>query len=214
MNKPWCRGIPQTIVLATDLTPSCDRAFDRAVQLAKDWNTALTVVHVVEAGEKEVLGVSRRTKDAEAEMDRLVRSRHEATGLKIEPRITFGDPVERLLAVTQESDCHLMLVGLAHAKSLGDKLMGSTAARLVREVGCPVLAVRNRIYGGYSTIAVGIDFSEPSRRAVDCSLTLFAGSVFWLVHAYQSEGTLGIGRMGVESAIGENLALDLAKQLE
>jgi hypothetical protein len=79
MDKARCRGVPRSIGLATDLTQSCDRV----VQIAKNWKATLTVVHVVEADEKEVVSVSRRKMDAEAEMekDRSSRARTAIQGL-------------------------------------------------------------------------------------------------------------------------------------
>jgi hypothetical protein len=40
---------PHRIMLATDITPAGDRAFDRAVELAKEWDAELVVLHVVES---------------------------------------------------------------------------------------------------------------------------------------------------------------------
>src|SRR3546814_18825375 len=39
---------PHSILLATDLSHRCDRALDRAVQLAQQWSAKLLVVHAVE----------------------------------------------------------------------------------------------------------------------------------------------------------------------
>src|SRR3546814_7254277 len=39
---------PHSILLATDLSHRCDRALDRAVQLAQQWSARLLVVHAVE----------------------------------------------------------------------------------------------------------------------------------------------------------------------
>ncbi|MQW97366.1 universal stress protein (plasmid) [Sinorhizobium fredii] len=36
---------PSDIILATDFSARCDRAQDRAVQLAIEWNATLTAVH-------------------------------------------------------------------------------------------------------------------------------------------------------------------------
>ena len=65
-----------------------------------------------------------------------------------------------------------------------DKLLGSTAARIVRHAKKPVLAVRRRVQGPYSTIAVAVDFSKPSQQAFRCARSLFSKSEFTLIHAY------------------------------
>ena len=45
-------------------------------------------------------------------------------------------------------------------------------------------AVRRRAKGPYATIAVAVDFSEPSQRAFRCARSFFAQSQFTLVHAH------------------------------
>ncbi len=37
MTTTRTAGKPRNILLATDLTPASDRAFDRAIQLAAEW---------------------------------------------------------------------------------------------------------------------------------------------------------------------------------
>lgn len=41
------RDVPAHVILATDFTARCDRAQDRAVQLAIHWNASLTAVHAL-----------------------------------------------------------------------------------------------------------------------------------------------------------------------
>ena len=49
MNAPaWTQGPPETILLATDLSSRCDRALDRAADLAKRWRARLVVLTVLE----------------------------------------------------------------------------------------------------------------------------------------------------------------------
>ena len=67
---------------------------------------------------------------------------------------------------------------------MGDRLLGGTAARIVRHAKQPVLAVRRRTMGPYASVAVAVDFSEPSQRAFRCARSLFAKSQFSLVDAY------------------------------
>ena len=49
MEPPLTSRKPRSILLATDLTPVCDRAFDRAVQLAAEWDAELIACHVIKA---------------------------------------------------------------------------------------------------------------------------------------------------------------------
>ena len=186
VNKVWPSGTSQKIVLATDLTLACDRALDRAIQLARDWKASLIVLHVVEADAKRLTGAPRPPRSAENEMARIIRSDHGTGGLEIEQRLSLGDPVERIVALAQETQSGLIVIGLAHAKGIGEKLLGSTAGKLLRYASCPVLSVRGRVDGAYSAVAVGTDFSKPSRVALDWALRLFHGSKYWLVHAYET----------------------------
>ena len=49
MNGPrWMSGPPKKILLATDLSPRCDRALDRAVLLAELWQAKLIILNVLE----------------------------------------------------------------------------------------------------------------------------------------------------------------------
>jgi nucleotide-binding universal stress UspA family protein len=115
-------------------------------------------------------------------MDRLVRG----VSLTQEPlrHIVVGDPAERTIEHAQAIGSDFIVTGPAHGKIVGDKLLGSTAARIVRHAKQPVLAVRRRVKGPYATIAIAVDFSEPSRRAFRCAQSLFTKSRFTLVHAY------------------------------
>ena len=137
---------PRTLLLATDLTPACDRACDRAVQLARQWGAHLTVVHVVETGDREVIGVSRRTSSASSEMARLLETVRAQDNLQISHHLSFGKAAEALLSLAREMKCYLLITGLAHAKSLGEKFIGSTVEHLVREAQVPVLSVRRRAF--------------------------------------------------------------------
>lgn len=176
-------GVPKRLLLATDLTPACDRAFDRAAQLAARWKADLTVCHVVESSSLRPWGSERRIKNAETEIERLVR--HSATGVEMSRHIFVGDPAERTIEHARKIGIDFLITGPAHGKILGEKLLGSTAARIVRYANLPVLAVHRRAEGPYANVAAGIDFSAASRTAFLYGRALFPDARFTLVHAYQ-----------------------------
>ena len=175
-------SVPRKILLATDLTPAGDRAFDRAVELAQEWSAELVVLHVVESSAARPWGMDRRVRNAETEMERLVRSAKHAR--KIERHTIIGDPAERTLVHARDIGCDFVITGPAHGKIVGEKLLGSTAARIVRRAMTPVLAVRRRPEGPYRNIVSAVDFSDPSCRAFLSARALFPSARLTALHAY------------------------------
>ncbi|HWE21519.1 MAG TPA: universal stress protein [Hyphomicrobiaceae bacterium] len=176
---------PNNILLATDLTPACDRALDRAVQLAIAWDAALTVCHVVEASSLRPWGVERRVKNAETEMQRLVARNRSSLKERLSCHVLVGDPAEGTIEYARSMSSDFLITGPAHSKTLGDKLLGSTAARILRRAQRPVLAVRRREEGPYRAVVVAVDFSRHSQEAFHRARALFRNAQSTLVHAYQ-----------------------------
>lgn len=174
---------PRKIMLATDLTPAGDRAFDRAVELACEWKAELVVLHVAEASSARPWGMDRRIRNAETEMDALVRSAKQKC--EITRHTAIGDPADRTLAHAREFGCEFLVTGPAHGKIVGEKFLGSTAARIVRRATVPVLAVRRRPQGPYRNIVTAVDFSDPSRAALLGGRVLFPSARLTALHAYQ-----------------------------
>jgi len=176
---------PRKIMLATDLTPAGDRAFDRAVELAQEWDADLIVLHVVESNAARPWGIDRRMHNAETEMDRLVRSAKQAC--RIVRHTVIGDPADRTLAHARDIGCDFLITGPAHGKIVGERFLGSTAARIVRRATVPVLAVRRRPEGSYRSIVSAVDFSDPSRTALLGGRALFPSARLTALHAYRIE---------------------------
>lgn len=177
--------LPKRIMLATDLTPAGDRAFDRAVQLAEQWHADLIVCHVIESSAARPWGMDRRVRNAEAELDRLLRTSRLTS--KCSRHIVVGDPADRTIEHARAVDADFIVTGPAHGKIVGEKLLGSTAARIVRRSPCPVLAVRRRPEGSYRTIVSAVDFSDPSKAALVCGRALFPAAKLTALHAYKVE---------------------------
>ena len=182
-------GPPGRVMLATDLTASGDRAFDRAVQLAEEWNADLIACHVIESSAARPWGMDRRIRNAETELDRLIRS--STTRRKIARHIVVGDPADRTLEHARAIGAEFIVTGPAHGKIVGEKLLGSTAARIVRRSSQPVLAVRRRPEGGYRSIVSAVDFSDLSKAAFLRGRALFPAAKFTALHAYRVEPNWG-----------------------
>ncbi len=52
------------------------------------------------------------------------------------------DPAEDLIAVAEEVDADLIVIGLRRRTPVGKLIMGSNAQQVLLDAGCPVLAVK------------------------------------------------------------------------
>ena len=78
--------------------------------------------------------------------DALNQVKHEldAAGVEHEVRalVRGNEPAEDLVAVAEESEADLIVIGLRRRTPIGKLILGSNAQRILLEAQCPVLAVK------------------------------------------------------------------------
>ena len=99
---------------------------------------------------------------------------------------TVGEPAERIHAKCDRLFVDLLVIGVSEKKTLGQKLLGTTVERVLRQALQPVLIVRTAKSGPYQKIALTTDFSEPSRLALECARGFFPSADTTLVHAFDA----------------------------
>lgn len=140
-----------TILFATDFSEGSDYAFDYALSLAEKFSSKLLIVHVInepvdlrgfyvphisfENLEKEIAD------GAEKMMTRFC-SEKLANFNKFEKYVITGVPYEEIVKKADESGTDLIVMGTHGRKGVDHLLFGSTAERVVRNAGCPVMTVR------------------------------------------------------------------------
>lgn len=182
-------GAPGRILLATDLSCRCDRAFDRAVELAGRWDARLFITHVLPppdlvSDQDRNRPAWRRDADPLETMRRRIARELAGEIANVEIRVEEGEPVERLLEVADREGCDLIVTGIARDEPFGRMFLGTTVNQLVRRSSVPILVVKDRANGPYRKIAVATDFSESSRRALVTAVGYFAGAEFVLLHGH------------------------------
>lgn len=210
-------ALPAAVLLATDLSARCDRAQDRALQLATQWGTRLMVVHALETidlvlprGHEEAAPAWRRPRDPEAEARALLEA--ELAGHPAEVVVGHGDPAALVLEVAARAAAGLIVTGLARAEPLGRLLTGATVDELLRRASIPVLAVRQRARAPYGRVLVATDFSEGSRHALLATAALFPDLPLTLFHAFEPSFSAALlGRAATrEEAVDEECRAFLA----
>jgi nucleotide-binding universal stress UspA family protein len=195
MTAPtWMTGPPQNILLATDFSPRCDRALDRAAALASEWGAKLVALHVLETFDGSTV-TARDLPSWRRSTDPVARARKElladvgALAGRATVVIAEGDPVTEILHTAETEGCGLIVLGTARNELLGRVSLGRTVDRLLRRARVPVLVVRNRARAAYRKVVVATDFSASSRHALEAAARFLPGQKLTLFHAYDDRRT-------------------------
>lgn len=168
------------ILVGSDLSARSDRALDRAVQLARQFDARLTILHVLDG---DLPGSVRRRRDAEARdlLAEAVDERGAADRTTVE--IASGDAHAALIERACGLEADLTVMGRHRYRPMRDLFLGTTVERVLRAGETPVLVVRDAVVGPYRHAMVAVDFSVYSRRAVAFALEMVLDGPVTALHA-------------------------------
>ncbi len=142
------------ILCPVDFTRGSEAALGHALQLSMD-GSRLTLLHVSRALDPmsasryayhfSVPEYARRLQQDAWERLQDVVPLEARTTADIRARVVSGRPATEIVRVASEVDADLIVMGVTSRGVLGRKLIGSTASRVIRSAGRPVLAVPERI---------------------------------------------------------------------
>jgi nucleotide-binding universal stress UspA family protein len=191
MNKSTStRTLPAKILLATDLSARCDRALERAAQLAKEWQAkliALNVIDVPNSPDQVLAWIDNKNDETALNIAKKQMAR-DVSGLGIEAAmhvIRSADTSSSIQHIAAVTNSDMVITGMARNELLGRFLLGSTVKSLATSLPLPLLVVRNRVHGSYQRIVVATDFSEHSRQVLLLASRLFPGRELIVYHAHE-----------------------------
>lgn len=173
------------ICLATDFSACAERAAEYALYVAKAWNAAIDVLHVLEfqPGMDPDYPVNRLyLDDLRKETDRQIAAlvqRAGQLGIRVTEHHAIGIPSQQIIETARKLDVDLVVLGTHGRTGLEHVLLGSTAERVIKGAHCPVLAVRQSETTDHKTseerasrisvehVLVPIDFSDCSLDALE-----------------------------------------------
>ena len=145
-----------TILVPVDFSPCSDEAFRVACQMARLCGAAMLILHVIDTSALAAfnrLGLLAVPSDATAQRRRLrhrarlnvrrLLESKEAETVKVTRMILEGAPFVEIAKVARTGNIDLVVMGSYGGRSGSvDKIFfGSTAEKVVRTAGCPVLTV-------------------------------------------------------------------------
>lgn len=130
----------RTVVVGYVPKPEGRAALGTAIEEARLRGSGLVVVVSQRRG-----GRGAEPEDVEAEAVLAeVTQRLEGSGVEHEVRqlVPAVEPAEDLIAVAEETDAQLIVIGLRRRTPVGKLILGSNAQRVLLDAPCPVLAVK------------------------------------------------------------------------
>jgi nucleotide-binding universal stress UspA family protein len=190
-SSEWAKRLaavrpPSHIILATDFSARCDRAHDRAVQLAVEWNASLTAVHALsdmtltnDASVREAYRTAalRNADSLRDELDCI-------EGLRSSVVVEQGSIEAVILEAAAKERADLIVTGIARTGALAQVLIGNTATALARTSPVPLLVVKRKVLDTDARAMVATDLSEASEPALMVALRWFAFRHLALFHAF------------------------------
>jgi nucleotide-binding universal stress UspA family protein len=141
----------EKILTAIDFSDSSDFAFEYALTLARQFQSELTVMHVInepvdlrgfyvphisfEQLEKEI------EEGAEKMMEKFCQSKMGGFS-GYTTAVVAGIPYEEIIRKAEETGASLIVLGTHGRTGIDHLIFGSTAERVVRSAACPVLTIR------------------------------------------------------------------------
>jgi nucleotide-binding universal stress UspA family protein len=178
------------IICAVDFSEFSERALEHAVTIARWYDAAVTVLHVVDIRVETPVGApltpiplapvpltTAAPDQAAVQLHQLVET-VAATGVRVETVVLEGRPDTSILELADTMPADLLVMG-THGRSGFDRLvMGSVTEKVLRKARCPVLSLpphnRERAHTPmtFKSALCPVDFSESSMKALQCAVFL------------------------------------------
>jgi len=143
------------ILVPVDFSPCSEEAFRVALSLARLYQSEVLLLHVIDTKSLQTLNAlglalpseeakqkKRLSHQARLNARRLLRS-EEAKGVPIRRLLAEGAPFVEIARTARAEKVSLVVIGShgGHAGNVEKIFFGSTAEKVVRTAGCPVLCV-------------------------------------------------------------------------
>jgi nucleotide-binding universal stress UspA family protein len=143
------------ILFPTDFSQTAEFAFTTAQRLARDGDSLLLIVHVVEpttpapaaTAPQDVPMSANFLAEADEQAEEAARERFkelvpEDDRIRFEHRLLRGIPSVEIPRLADEENVDLIVMGTHGRTGLKRLLMGSVAEQVIRHAACPVLTQR------------------------------------------------------------------------
>jgi nucleotide-binding universal stress UspA family protein len=164
----------KTILAPTDFSKIARNAIDYSVELAKITGAKIILFNVFQIpmipAEVPIMlpidEIQKNTMDALNKIKKDIISEH-TDNLLIECKCISGFPVEEINRSAKENKVDIIIMGMAGAGYLTEKLIGSITTSLIKKAKCPVLAIDKYVkFRRVEKIVLACDYAEIDNKCI------------------------------------------------
>lgn len=174
---------PLRVLTGIDLTERSRNAFSRAILLARAPGASLKLLHVTSDALPNQVASVHEAYAADVLRDLAARARADGAA-GVEEALVRGRDYEMLIEEARKSSADVIVIGTHRPSSVMQDMLGTTADRVLRHGGFPLLLVRQKAAGPYGSILVAVDFSAASRHALELAVRWFPKARITALTAY------------------------------
>jgi len=178
----------RSLLVPADFSAGARLALERALLLPLADQARIHVIHVLPPGLPERARVRAAAGARRALRGVLSRAREEARGrnLELTSEVSCGEPFVEIIRCSRGIGAELIVIGRHGHHPVRDKLIGTTAERVIRKGDAAVLAVNLRPARPYRTPLIAIDLEDTSPRVLDLALRVLEPALAraHVVHAF------------------------------
>lgn len=142
-------GVPSKILVPVDGSENSFRAFERALEMAKDTGAQMTTVLVIETpptvyveSQKLLDELLKNYRQESAKVLDRYEDVAEKQGLKVESVVMEGDPASNIVGYAEKGGFNMIVMGSRGLGKFKGMVLGSTSRKVLQNAKCPVLIVK------------------------------------------------------------------------
>ncbi|MBC6491409.1 universal stress protein [Flavihumibacter stibioxidans] len=204
------------IVVPTDFSPTAERAFQYALDIAAKSGAAVILYHVYEPVESEFIDnvTKRRLYNEQMESDlmkQLQRLTHKFVpadfSVPVSTILGRAPVVDNILGFAEHNQIDLVVMGTQGAGGLKRALVGTIASRIIKQADCPVLLIPEKFdWKLPAQIVYATDCMAPDRTAFNLVLSLAKLYEAKITVVHMIHGDAGETNLDQESGFFEKYA--------
>lgn len=178
------------LLVATDFSEAAGLAVKRAAVLAAEQRADLELLYVMSGRSlqelRESFGTSTVAADLPHNAGNVLRDLAAAVAgqakIKATSRVAVGNVLDELVSSSEQAD--VLILGAHGWNPLRDRILGTTAVRLLGKCACPALVAKCPPQGAYKRVLVPVDFSPHAAASLSMALTIAPDADIKIVHAF------------------------------